>query len=73
MHTGERWAAFNREVAKAAQIESANAAAFDKTRIALELANGQISELDAAQQMAAVHTREYTRDLEALAGAAKAD
>jgi hypothetical protein len=65
-HTGERWKAYNDAVAKTGDIQAANAASFDKTRIALELANGQISKLDAAEQMAGVHAREYASDLGTL-------
>jgi hypothetical protein len=66
LQTGERWKAYNDAVTKAGEIQAANAAAFDKTRIALELASGQLSKLYAAEQMAAVHAREFTSDLETL-------
>ena len=66
LKTGERWKAYNDAVARAGEIEAANAASFDKTRIALELANGQISKLDAAEQLAGVHAREFAHDLETL-------
>jgi hypothetical protein len=66
LQTGERWRAYNEAVMKAGEIMAANAASFDKTRIAIELASGQISKLDAAQQLAGVHAQQYASDLATL-------
>jgi hypothetical protein len=57
---GKQW---NEVVAKAEEIERKNATAFAETSLAIALAQGSISKLDAAQATAAIHAHDHAEAL----------
>lgn len=66
LHTGERWAQFNREQARGNEEAAIGAAKFDELRAHLAAATGAMSRHGEAVAMAAAHTAEYNAQREAL-------
>lgn len=59
LRTGQRWDEYNSEVAKAAEIQSDAARSIQQATISIELADGRITKLAAAEQLAAIHAQAY--------------
>jgi hypothetical protein len=64
--TGERWKAYNAEVAKGAETMAAAAFKIREVMIAHEVATGAISKYDAAVLTTSAHSQEFAAKLDAL-------
>lgn len=59
LKTGERWREYHAEIARGVEIEAHNTATLRETQIAEGVAEGSITRLSEARQMAKLHTAEY--------------
>lgn len=64
--TGERWREYADAQIKAVEISKENALALEKQHVGMELAEGSLTPLAAAQKRAAIDAEEYRLKLEAL-------
>jgi len=65
-HSGDAWKAYNAELLKSFEINTQNAAALQEANLATDVAEGSVTRVSAAHQLAAIHAEEYRAKLKAL-------